>query len=305
MKISPRIPLYARAMRLPFLTAGIFPFIAGSLLWRGPFNAAGFVLGLIAVAATHISANMFNDYSDSKYGADNHDRKFYGFFGGSKLIQDKVLPASFYLKAALVFAAVALLAAAAIAWITAGIMPLGYFLLIAFLGFSYSHAPLRLCYNRLGEAVIFILFGPACVMGAYFIQCRLFPDMGSFILSLPFGFFTASILAANEIPDLPDDLKARKYTLISLTGRRLGFLLYIALAWMGAIGLSLNIVFNGISWLILGGLFAVFFIVKAAAIMQKDYNDKDRMTVSSALAIKAANVVYLFIIAALIAQWWK
>ena len=75
---------------LPFLSASVLPFVFGSLIIRDNFNLAGFLLGLVAVMSTHLSANLINDYADSKSGADWQDRSFYGLFGGSKLIQEKV-----------------------------------------------------------------------------------------------------------------------------------------------------------------------------------------------------------------------
>jgi len=96
-----------RAFRLPFLSASILPFIFGSLIKRGNFNLVGFLLGLVAASTTHLSANLLNDYADAKSGVDWRDRNFYKFFGGSKLIQEKVLSESFYLCAAVIFALLA------------------------------------------------------------------------------------------------------------------------------------------------------------------------------------------------------
>ena len=75
-----------RALRLPFLSASILPFVFGSLVVRKQFNLPAFILGLMAAAFTHLSANLINDYADSKSGVDWQDKRFFGFFGGSKLI---------------------------------------------------------------------------------------------------------------------------------------------------------------------------------------------------------------------------
>ncbi|MFA5096893.1 MAG: hypothetical protein WC478_06095, partial [Candidatus Omnitrophota bacterium] len=80
-----------RALRLPFISASILPFVFGSLIARQDFNMLGFTLGLLAVIFTHLSANLINDYFDSKSGVDWRDGNFYGFFGGSKLIQEGAL----------------------------------------------------------------------------------------------------------------------------------------------------------------------------------------------------------------------
>jgi ABC-type dipeptide/oligopeptide/nickel transport system ATPase component len=79
-----------RALRLPFITASILPFVFGSLIERTAFGYTGFCLGFLAVISVHLSANLINDYADSASGADAHDLRFFGFFGGSKLIQENV-----------------------------------------------------------------------------------------------------------------------------------------------------------------------------------------------------------------------
>ena len=80
---SPDIKIIIRALRLPFITASILPFIAGSLLAQDDFSFLMFFLGLLTVVMTHLGANLINDYSDSRSGADWKDNKFYGLFGGS------------------------------------------------------------------------------------------------------------------------------------------------------------------------------------------------------------------------------
>jgi 1,4-dihydroxy-2-naphthoate octaprenyltransferase len=60
------IAIFIRALRLPFIVVSILPFIYGSLIERRGFNYGGFLLGLSAVISTHLSANLINDYADSR-----------------------------------------------------------------------------------------------------------------------------------------------------------------------------------------------------------------------------------------------
>ena len=159
-----------RALRLPFLSASVLPFIFGSLIQRSSFNVKGFILGLSAAAATHLSANLINDYADSKSGADWQDRRFYGLFGGSKLIQEKVFSEKFYLRLALFFAFVSAFSVVLLAFVLKTIAVIGLYLVILFLSWSYSFGPLRFSYRRCGEFFIFLLFGPCLVMGGYFLM---------------------------------------------------------------------------------------------------------------------------------------
>ena len=97
-----------RALRLPFAAVSVLPFVFGSLLDWPYFDIPRFILGLIAAVGTHLGANLINDYADSKSGADWQDKRFFGFFGGSKLIQENVFSQRFYLNLALAFFALAL-----------------------------------------------------------------------------------------------------------------------------------------------------------------------------------------------------
>ena len=96
----------------------------------------------------------------------------------------------------------------------------------------------------MGEIIVFFLFGPALVMGGYFIQTQIFPDMRAFMLSLPFGFFTTAILYSNEIPDFQEDIKVGKLTWVSIVGQRRGFILYYGLMFLGF--LSVGYVLSGL-----------------------------------------------------------
>jgi len=64
-----KLKLLIRALRLPFSSASILPFICGSVLAKADFKWLNFFLGLSAVLATHLAANLINDYADSKSGA--------------------------------------------------------------------------------------------------------------------------------------------------------------------------------------------------------------------------------------------
>ena len=297
-----RLPILIRAFRLPFLSASLLPFIAGTFLWHGVSDWAGFFFGAIAVASTHLAANLINDYADSRSGADWKDLKFYGFFGGSKLIQEKVLPEKFYLKSAVIFFTVALLAVICLAIDLKGDKVIFCYLIILLLGVFYSLKPFILSYRRLGEVVIFILFGPACVMGAYFIQSRIFPDLDSFILSLPFGFFTTAILLANQVADYPDDVKSKKYNLITLCGHAKGYLFYFSAVEAGLFMVLINVIGVNTHFVALMAFAVMGLLRRSGAILKEHYQDKEKLLESSRLTIKAANLVYLFLIAGVILE---
>jgi len=290
------ISRFVRALRIPFITASAFPFIAGSLIAKEVLQLFPFLLGLTACVSTHLGANLINDYADSKYGADWQDKKFYNFFGGSKLIQEGSLSLSFYLKLAIFFFAISFLSIVILTFLFKSLLIIGYYILILFLGFSYSHRPLAFSYHRLGEIIIFMLFGPTALMGGYFIQTQVFPDLRSFMLSLPFGFFTTAILFSNEIPDRQTDIKSNKFTWASIVSSSKGFIIYLAIIFLGYLSIILNIIKGYLSWLSLSALIFLVLSFKAANILRRYHSDKMMLINSSKLTIAVQTLVGLVII---------
>jgi len=291
---------YIRALRLPFITASVLPFILGSFLNHSGFLWINFILGLMCVVFTHLGSNLINDYADSRSGADWQDKNFYKFFGGSKLIQEGIFSEKFYLLAGMLCFSIAILCVLILAVLFNSFLILGFYFLVLFLGFSYSHKPLRLSYNMLGEITIFVLFGPALVMGGYFIQTQIFPTLESFFLSLPFGFFTASILFVNEVPDYLDDLRVKKRTLINLTGRKKAFLFYLLLMISGLIFIIFNVIRGYLNPLAFCTLFFIFPVIKVVDILKKHYNDKTRLIESSKITIIIHTAISILLILSII-----
>ena len=287
-----------RALRLPFLSASVLPFIYGSLASREghPLNLPGLLLGSLAAGSMHLSANLINDYADSRSGADWHDKTFYGFFGGSKLIQEGILTEKFYLYGAAFFGGVAFLASLTLSFLLGSPISILSFLLILVLGWSYSCPPLCFAYRKTGEFFIFILFGPAIVMGASYIQNGIFPDLKSLFLSLPFGFFTTAILFANEVPDYQNDLKSGKRTWVTLLGPEKSYLLYYLILFLGFSSVLLN---DGLGYagnLSLLSYFLFFPGIKAAKILASHSHEPSRLVESSKWTILIQTLFSLILI---------
>ncbi len=286
---------YIRALRLPFISASLLPFIFGSFIEKNGFLAIPFILGMAAVVFMHLGANLLNDYADSKSGADWHHKDFYGFFGGSKLIQQGVLSEKFYLRLSIVFFVISFLAVVALAFLLKSTVIFIYYFLILFLGFSYSHKPLSFSYRYLGEFMIFILFGPAIVQGAYFIQTKVFPTTEGFLLSLPFGLLTAAILISNEVPDYAQDKRSNKRNLVTLIGPKNSFIIYIFIVLLAFASIALNIIQGYLSIFCVFSFLFLIPAVKAASILKNHYENKTELLESSKLTIAIQGLVSLIL----------
>lgn len=290
-----------RALRLPFVSASILPFSYGSML---AINSAGFswirfLLGFIAVLSAHLSANLINDFADSKSQADWLDKSYYGFFGGSKLIQTGVFTEQFYFKLSLFFAFLSACMIFALAIIMASYMIIFYFLIILFLSWAYSAKPLQLVYRGCGEFVVFILFGPASVMGGYFIQTQIFPELKGLMLSLPFGFLVTAILFANEVPDFPQDYQAGKATWVKFSGTEKAYLIYAGLIALGFLTIILNFILGYTGLLSLLSLLLIFPAIKACFILKNNYQNKSKLLLASKLTILTQTLVGLILLVSL------
>lgn len=276
-----------RALRLPFLTASVGPYLGGAFVPDVPFRPIRFVLGLTAVVCCHLSANLINDVADAESGADSADPEYHGFFGGSKLIQAGAVPKSRYRAGGIVLGLVATGCVLVLAGLMRQAMPLWFFAVVLGLAWSYSQRPLQLSYRYLGELTVFGLFGPATVVGAAAIQRGALVFGPEVLVSLPLGLMTAGILLANEVPDAPTDAAAGKRNLVTLLGADRGWAAYLlccAVAW-GMLGSMLRGGLIGpAGW---SAMLSVPAGVGAATVLRRHPRDKHKLHASSKLAILA------------------
>jgi len=292
--------LWLRALRLPFATASLLPYVYGAAIAGGAFRAGRFALGLVAVLATHLAANLINDVADSASGADWQDLRSYRFFGGSKVIQEGRLSARACRRAAAALAVLAALSVLALAWQLERPALLAGLAAALLLGWGYSCPPLQLSYRRLGEATVFLLFGPAAVALAVFAQVGRPPAPGQWLLSLPFGFMTAGILLANEVPDCSEDAAVGKRTLVGWIGCERGFVLFGAAAAAAYLLIVAGVLLGMAGELALLALGTLPLVWRAAGILRRRCRDKAELVRSSRLAVAAHALAGL----ALIADAW-
>jgi len=289
--------LWFRALRFPFVTASALPYVCGGLYTRAPFRFWPFLLGLASVVFTHLAANLINDYADSLSGADAHDRTYYGFFGGSKLIQEGRLSQRWYLLAASGFAAMAACSVALLLVLQlAPAVTLVYFSGALVLAWSYSHGPLRFAYRGWGEFVVFLLFGPVCVAGGMFLQLGYVPWLTAACLSLPFGLLTVGILVANEVPDAVDDAAAGKRTLVVRLGAPAGHRLYAGLVAAAFAWITVAVLVGEANPWLLTSLAAAPVAWAAVRILGKSWRNKAELVRSSQLAILLQTLVGIALI---------
>jgi 1,4-dihydroxy-2-naphthoate octaprenyltransferase len=219
---------WAKALRLPFLTATIVPvFLGTAIAWYevGAFDWILFLLTLIGVAFIHLATNTANDYWDHVSGNDTINKRPTKFSGGSRVIQDKLLKPEQVRNAAFFFLIIGIGIGALLYWMTKNMLLIWFGAAGAVIGFFYTAPPLRLGYRGIGELLTFIGFGPLAVVGTYAVQTGMLSTV-ALAASVPVGVLIALVLLINEVPDEEADAKVRKNTLVVILGKREAISLY-------------------------------------------------------------------------------
>jgi len=285
--------IYLKAFRLPFLTGSLMPVFMAAAYAYGQtrtFDFKAFLLTVLGVAALHSGGNLLNDYYDS-LGSDPLNVRFTPFSGGSRVIQDGELSAATVRLLAYICLGVGVVCGA-------GLIYLGKYwvALIGLLGlgaaYLYSAAPVQLMSLGLGEATIFLAFGPILTWGAHYVLTDSLAPVG-LALGLPLGFLITAILWINEFPDVEADAAAGKNQLVVRLGLKRAAWVYAGL--MSAPFLSLFALMEGFGLPphILAGLAALPLAVRAIRAVRRTAPGSPEFVSIQALTIQTHVVMGL------------
>ena len=241
VSFSTRMFAWLVITRAPFLTAIIIPVLIGAA-WVAaeglvqPFPWSKFFMALFAGIAIHVAANTFNDYFDWKSGADEENNEYFlPYSGGSRSIELGLINEKTLFRVAFTALLISAVLGLMLAYLSGpGVLIFG--LVGAFCAYFYTAPPLRLAARRgLGELVTGLNFGPLAVAGTVYALTGQV-SLVDFLIGIPIGLLTASILWINEFPDEDADRRAGKNTLVVTLGRERARWGYIAMV-LAAFGL--------------------------------------------------------------------
>lgn len=260
MRNSEKIKLWLAEMRAPFLILAVLLVAIGLAFgWKyhpqgttfNPWHAA---LLMIGVVSSHISVNLFNEYSDNKTRIDHNTQKT-PFSGGSGVLSSGRLNEASVLRAAVSTLVLSLVIgiyfAVSVHWIIFVLAGMGAFSIL-----FYTNILARM---QLGELFSGLTLGTFVVLGAYVVMTgspnmsigELFP-LDVVLMSIPPGILTALLLLINEFPDAEaDQVGGRKHLVIWL-GRKKAAYVY-TLGMVASFGLIIGAaLFNLVSpWFML------------------------------------------------------
>ena len=220
----------ARPRTLP---AAIAPVLVATALAGSNSKVIPALLALTVSLALQIGVNYANDYSDGIRGTDNER------VGPLRITASGLASPRSVRNAAFISFGVAAVAGLLLAVMTSWwLIAVGAAAIAAAWGYTGGKNPYG--YLGLGEIFVFIFFGLVATMGSYYVQVEEL-TLDSFLISVPMGSLSCSILVVNNIRDRALDALAGKKTLAVLVGdktARYGFLFLILTAFITPLALG-------------------------------------------------------------------
>lgn len=236
--------LAARPRTLPASVAPVLVAM-GAAAHDQAFAPGPALAALVGAMLLQITSNFANDYFDHLKGADTADR-----IGPLRVTQAGLVTPG-QIRRAIVLAVASSLAVGAYL-IAVGGWPIALLGLASIAcALAYTGGPYPLAYHGLGEVAVFFFFGPAAVIGGYWVQAHAASPLAA-ALALPLGAWAAAILVVNNLRDAETDERCGKRTLAVRFGRpamrRLwaalvggGFAAVAVVAALGPHGLALGL----------------------------------------------------------------
>src|SRR3989338_1400799 len=269
----PELKKWLKAVRVPFSTATIIPIALGAVIaWSdtGNFMWMRFWLTLTGGLVIHFATNMANDYFDHVSGCDEANPTPTPFSGGSRVIQEGLIPAKHVLYACLIAFSIGAAIGLYLNYLSGGNVILILGLIGIPLAFFYTARPLRLGYGAFGEIAVGAGFGPLMVLGSYYVQAQAL-SLRAFLVSLPVGILIALVLYINEFPDYTGDKSVGKRNLVVALGKKHAVILYHILLASVYLITFLLVVFKFLPLMALIVFLSAPLAFKAYTVSKKNY----------------------------------
>jgi 1,4-dihydroxy-2-naphthoate octaprenyltransferase len=229
---------------------------AGTLLaGLQQLNLAFYILALTMVVPVHASSNLLNDCYDVVTGADRP--------GTMVFKPHPILTGILSLRSTATYAgALMALGTGAGVELTLAGRPysLGIVAAAIALMLCYNVPPLRLKERGLGEALVFVVWGPLMFLGSYYLQTDTLAVL-PMVFSVPLGLLVASVLLVDDVRDIEEDKAIGRTTIATALGKKRALQLYLWLIALSYAAAALFGFFFDHPWLLLVLLSAPVAIV--------------------------------------------
>ncbi|HET9141005.1 1,4-dihydroxy-2-naphthoate polyprenyltransferase [Actinophytocola sp.] len=212
------------------------------------------LLALVVALSLQVGVNYANDYSDGIRGTDTERVGPLRLVGSGLATAVSVRTAAFASFAVAGVAGTVLVAATGRWWLLA----VGALCVLG--AWFYTGGKRPYGYSGWGEAAVFLFFGPVAVLGTLYVQAGRLTWAG-LAGAVATGAFSAAVLVANNLRDVPTDRAAGKITLAVRLGAartRIFYCVLVAVPFLITLGAA-----AGEPWL-LAGLLAAPLVLPAA-----------------------------------------
>lgn len=247
-----RVKNYFIATRPWSFTMSLISVSIGTLIAaeEGPMLWGWYGLVCIGIVCFHATANVYNDYFDTRYKVDQPDSPT-ARYRPQPILSGMFTPAQLFTQAVLLNIITVLIGL---------ILSFGRSMFVFWIGVVgflacvfYTAGPVKFKYKAWGEFFVFLMWGPLMFEGAYAVQ-RQALSLKALYLSIPFGILVGMVLLANNIRDIAYDSRQGIKTIGILLGSRRSIFLFggfILSAYLYVIGLVLTGMLNPWSLLVL------------------------------------------------------
>ncbi|MDF7627317.1 prenyltransferase [Lactobacillaceae bacterium L1_55_11] len=248
-----RIKQFFDLIEIRVVIPSLAPLLIGLLysLWRYHLvNWPNTILLTVAAVGAHLAVNTFNRYEDNKRQVSNEFIRESGTRTDGPAVTEKTV-----LKVALALGIIAALAGILVALRT-GLVTWVIGLLSFAIGYLYSAGPKPITNTPFGELV------SGVTMGYFILVAQLYVNTGIqltgaillqwFLVSLPLVLMIASIMLANNIADIYEDIENGRHTIVYYLGTINAKRMLLAWAVIAYVELAVLVLVGWLPWLCLG-----------------------------------------------------
>lgn len=302
-----KIKIYWQAARPFSFTVSIVPPILAAVIaiHENPLMHIKWlylILTILGCWLAHAGANIFSDYFDFKNRVDRT-----GTYGSSGVLVGGLLtPKENFLAALVSFIIASAIGAFFVITLPHGRDLIWLIALGVFLGFFYTANPFILKYRALGDIAVFLAFGPAMCLGAFFVQTGYFAWAPA-LYAIPVALLVDAVLHSNNLRDIKNDSVVDIRTVPIVIGEENAKRMYYALLIGAYVMIPILIIFANLTWISL----LTFASLPLAIKLIKAVKNKSGTPEAEFATIDARTAQFhsafsaLFIISILISIWLR
>jgi 1,4-dihydroxy-2-naphthoate polyprenyltransferase len=245
----------------------------------GPFSVLDALLVVLGVVITHVSVNLFNEYSDYKTGIDAKTQRT-PFSGGSGMMlagkTDPLAVSTAAWQTLFLAFLIGLYFVFMSHWFLLVIMVIGAISIVYYTGYFARWL--------LGELFAGLSLGSLVVIGTYIAMTGskaaglgdLFPAE-VVLISIPPGILTALLLYLNEFPDAEADREGGRFHLVIFLGKKKASYLYVAGLIATYVTILLPALLHVSSWWVALGCLTIPLAAKSGVMAIKYCEDTPKL----------------------------